>query len=131
MILRSKIRVDSPYNGLDMALFIRGLNAMTIRKTAILVYTHYASGAMFPYTTPLHVIRSIIGERGRANLVVQLARFFYLRAGATHTVMFYVFLNQRTPSRTARARCLYVHQIPKCFYVNLFKRHGHKICPRP
>ena len=34
----------------------------------------------------------IIGERERANLVVQLARFFYIstggRAGAAHTVYF-------------------------------------------
>ena len=41
------------------------------------------------------------------------------------------------PSRTTGARCLYkdgqsVVQIPyssKCFYVNLFKRHGHKMRP--
>ena len=44
---------------------------------------------------------ALIGERERANLVVQLARFFYIyiyfSTGAAHTVLFYVFLNQRTP----------------------------------
>ena len=39
----------------------------------------------------------IVGERERANLVVQLARFFYIYVypGAAHTVMFYVLLNMR------------------------------------
>ena len=48
----------------------------------------------------MHCIH-LVGERERANLVVQLARFFYIyiyfSTGAAHTVMFYVFLNQRTP----------------------------------
>ena len=48
---------------------------------------------------------SIIGERKRANLVaiflyniynIYIYIYIYLRAGAAHTVMFYVFLNQRT-----------------------------------
>ena len=62
LILHSKLRVDSPYNGLDMALFIPGLNTTTIRETAIFVRT-YAGGAMFLYTSPLHVIRSSIVQR--------------------------------------------------------------------
>ena len=45
----------------------------------------------------------IVGERERANLVVQLACFFYIYIyifmyvypGAAHTVMFYVLLNMR------------------------------------
>ena len=62
MILRNKFRVDSLYNGLDMALFIPGLNAS---KTAIFVRTMQAEQILTlilnsyttPYTTPLHVIR--------------------------------------------------------------------------
>ena len=44
----------------------------------------------------------VIGERERANLVVQLARFFGISLclsgrRARHTVMFYVTLNKRNP----------------------------------
>ena len=45
----------------------------------------------------LYGLSKFIGERERANLVVQLARFFYIYIWAlSHTVMLYIFLNQRT-----------------------------------
>ena len=44
----------------------------------------------------------IIGERERANLVVQLARFFYISTGG---------------------RVLHIPYISKCFYALLFHRH--------
>ena len=37
----------------------------------------------------------IIGERERANLVVQLARFFGIYPALMYAVMFYVILNKR------------------------------------
>ena len=47
-------------------------------------------------------INTFIGERERANLVVQLARFFYI----------YIYL-----------RALHIPYISKCFYALLFHRH--------
>ena len=62
MILHSKFRVDSPYNGLDMALFIPGLNATTIRKTAIFVRTMQAEQCfriLLRYTLYVQLLYSV------------------------------------------------------------------------
>ena len=57
--------------------------------------------SMFRATTQLWEINRImiIGDRERANLVVQLARFFYIYIyiypALMYAVMFYVILNKR------------------------------------
>ena len=42
-----------------------------------------------------NLLESLIGERERANLVVQLARFYIIYPALMYAVMFYVILNKR------------------------------------
>ena len=60
----------------------------------------------------VHVSRgiiAIIGERERANLVVQLARFFYIHLyiypGIAHTVMFYIRTSKYALHEKTHAHC--------------------------
>ena len=65
---------------------------LLLRVMCVLMHVHVLVG----------VNVSMIGERERANLVVQLARFFYI----------IIYL-----------RALHIPYISKCFYVNFFKRN--------
>ena len=75
----------------------------------------------------------LVGERERANLVVQLARFFAIY-NVQHSPSWRAGASQ--PSRTTGAifryiyiyiyiygRALHIPYISKCFYVNFFKRN--------
>ena len=50
-------------------------------------------GSKIQLSSPVHTVHNWLGERERANLVVQLARFLY--PALMYAVMFYVTLNKR------------------------------------